>query len=245
MKENNKVAVFIDGENISAKYASRIVEEASNYGDVIIKRVFADWTNQAVSPWKEAVSKNSLKAEQQFNAVKGKNSSDIRLIIDAMTILFEKNIDVFCLASSDSDFTSLVQELRERGKVVVGFGRQQTVQEFVNAFSEFIYLDEKIAVEAKMPVEKSEQKVQEQPLLARKKMKALSEIIDRLIEENGKALYSQIGLEMRNKYSDFVPRNYGYKTMKPFMAALMKDKYQIKTEADGTSLYLVPLAKKK
>ncbi|MBO5305027.1 MAG: NYN domain-containing protein, partial [Clostridia bacterium] len=45
MKENNKVAVFIDGENISAKYASRIVEEASNYGDVIIKRVFADWTN--------------------------------------------------------------------------------------------------------------------------------------------------------------------------------------------------------
>ena len=87
--------------------------------------------------------------------------------------------------------------------------------------------------------------MQEQPLLARKKMKALSEIIDRLIEENGKALYSQIGLEMRNKYSDFVPRNYGFKTMKPFMAALMKDKYQIKTEADGTSLYLVPLAKKK
>ena len=108
MKENKRVAVFIDAENISAKYAARLIEEAANYGDVIVRRVFADWSSPNVQAWKETVARHSLIAEQQFSAVKGKNSGDISLIINAMVVLFEKDIDVFCLASSDSDFTRLV-----------------------------------------------------------------------------------------------------------------------------------------
>ena len=96
MKENNIVAVFIDAENVSSKFADKIMEEASNYGDVIIKRAFADWSNGAVEPWRTAVSKHSIIAEQQFSAVRGKNSGDIALIIDAMVVLFEKNIAHLC-----------------------------------------------------------------------------------------------------------------------------------------------------
>ena len=141
MKENKRVALFIDAENISAKYADKLLQESASYGDVIVRRVFADWSSPNVIAWKGVVARHSLIAEQQFSAVKGKNSGDISLIINAMVVLFEKDIDVFCLASSDSDFTRLVQELREREKTVVGFGLKQTAPVFVNAFSEFIYLD--------------------------------------------------------------------------------------------------------
>jgi len=160
MKENKKVAVFIDAENISARFADRLFAEAANYGDVIIRRVFADWSSVNVQAWKEVVNRHSLLAEQQFSAVKGKNSGDISLIINAMMVLFERDIDVFCLASSDSDFTRLVQVLREREKTVIGLGLKQTAQAFVNAFSEFIYLDSEANKDTKPTPEKKKDKHQ-------------------------------------------------------------------------------------
>ena len=250
-KQNNRVAVFIDAENISNKYAEKIIKEASNYGEVIVKRIFADWSSATMHSWKENVSKFSMIPEQQFSVVSGKNTSDISLVIDALIIMFEKDIDVFCLASSDSDFTRLVQELRERNKLVVGLGEKKTNQAFINAFSEFIYLDDKLekALESEQRQSKTQKtnnnKVAKQVKTAqidieKEKLEALTEIIDKLIEENGKALYSQITQNMKNKYSDFLPNNYGYKSIKKFFEALISEsltKYTIKQE--GTIMYLI------
>jgi len=246
MKENKRVAVFIDAENISAKYAARLIEEAANYGDVIVRRVFADWSSPNVQAWKETVSKHSLIAEQQFSAVKGKNSGDISLIINAMVVLFEKDIDVFCLASSDSDFTRLVQELREREKIVVGFGLKQTAQAFVNAFSEFIYLDNSdTAVEKGKLSEKKAAKPQ--AILDESRRAALKEIIEKLIEEDGWALYARIGMEMKNKFADFVPKNYDCRSMKELIGKVLPSigDYEIQTDRDGTTMFLLPAAKRK
>lgn len=245
MKENKRVAVFIDAENISAKYAARLIEEAANYGDVIVRRVFADWSSPNVQAWKETVAKHSLIAEQQFSAVKGKNSGDISLIINAMVVLFEKDIDVFCLASSDSDFTRLVQELREREKIVVGFGLKQTAQAFVNAFSEFIYLDNSdVATEKdKQTLKKSGEKPQ--TMLDESRRIALKEIIDKLIEEDGWALYARIGMEMKNKFADFVPKNYNCRSMKELIGKVIGTigDYEIQTDRDGTTMYLLHATK--
>lgn len=244
MKENNRVAVFIDAENISAKYAERLLAEAANYGDVIVRRVFADWSSPNVAAWKEIVNKHSLIAEQQFSAVKGKNSSDISLIINALVVLFEKNIDVFCLASSDSDFTRLVQELREREKTVVGLGLKQTAASYVNAFSEYIYLDNSDEKEDKRTAVKrsgvaaatSEVKLDES------RRAALKEIIDNLIENDGWALYARIATEMKNKYSDFVPKNYNCRSLKELIGKVIDSigDYEIKTGTDGTTMFLIP-----
>lgn len=244
MKENKKVAVFIDAENISAKYAARLIEEAANYGDVIVRRVFADWSSPNVQAWKETVARHSLIAEQQFSAVKGKNSGDISLIINAMVVLFEKDIDVFCLASSDSDFTRLVQELREREKTVVGFGLKQTAQAFVNAFSEFIYLDNSDTAEReKTETKKSESKPVS--ILDESRRVALREIIEKLIEEDGWALYARIGMEMKNKFADFVPKNYGCRSMKELIGKVITSigDYEIQTGRDGTTMYLLHATK--
>lgn len=238
MKENKRVAVFIDAENISAKYAARLIEEAANYGDVIVRRVFADWSSPNVAAWKETVARHSLIAEQQFSAVKGKNSGDISLIINAMIVLFEKDIDVFCLASSDSDFTRLVQELREREKTVVGFGLKQTAQAFVNAFSEFIYLDSE-AEKEKAP--KKQQTVQSE-ILDDSRRAALKEIVEKLIEEDGWALYARIAIEMKNKFADFVPKNYNCRSMKELIGKVLPSigNYEIGTGKDGTTMFLIP-----
>ncbi len=246
MKENKRVAVFIDAENISAKYAARLIEEAANYGDVIVRRVFADWSSPNVQAWKETVAKHSLIAEQQFSAVKGKNSGDISLIINAMVVLFEKDIDVFCLASSDSDFTRLVQELREREKTVVGFGLKQTAQAFVNAFSEFIYLDNSDAVSEKGKVAEKKA-VEKRQILDESRRVALKEIIEKLIEEDGWALYARIGMEMKNKFADFVPKNYGCRSMKELIGKVIGDigDYEIQTGRDGTTMFLLPASKQK
>jgi len=232
--DNKRVAVFIDAENISADYAERILDEASSYGDVFVKRIFADWSNNQMQSWKNKVQQLSLKPVQQFPAVKGKNASDIALAVDVMTALHEKEIDVFCLISSDSDFISLVQELREREKLVIGFGMKQTIPAFVNSFSEFIYLDKNQRSE----IEKGKIKT----ALPKDKLDALREIVESLIERRGKALYGSIGIEMKNKFADFIPKNYGSKTMKDFIEKNLQSvgNYKIELEKDGTTLYLVP-----
>ncbi len=244
MKENNRVAVFIDAENISAKYAERLLAEAANYGDVIVRRVFADWSSPNVAAWKEIVNKHSLIAEQQFSAVKGKNSSDISLIINALVVLFEKNIDVFCLASSDSDFTRLVQELREREKTVVGLGLKQTAASYVNAFSEYIYLDNSDEKEDKRAAVKRSgvAAASAEVKLDESRRAALKEIIDNLIENDGWALYARIATEMKNKYSDFVPKNYNCRSLKELIGKVIDSigDYEIKTGTDGTTMFLIP-----
>lgn len=240
-----RVAVFIDAENVSANYAEKILEEAANYGDVIIKRIFADWSNPSVKKWYDKVPLLSLHPLQQFSQVKGKNSSDVSLVIDVLSSLFEREIDVFCLATSDSDFTSLVQELREREKFVVGFGERKSTQSFVNSFSEFIYLDA-IEVEVEDTTKKDIHetvKVPQKPTklkLPKEQIKALQEIIESLIDEDGRALFSDIGIEMKNRFKDFVPKNYGYKTLKTLIEKNLKSigNYKIDTEANNLVMFL-------
>jgi len=234
MEENKRVAVFIDAENISHEYAEKILSEVSNYGDVTVKRVYGDWSRMPqMKQWKDKTLSLALVPMQHFAAVSGKNTGDISLIVDVLTCLFEKSIDVFCLASSDSDYVRLVQELKERQKMVVGFGMEKSVATvFVNSFSEFIYLD-------KVGPKASKQAAKE--LLPPEKLLILREIVENLIEHAGKAFYGSIGAEMRNKSSDFIPKNYGFKNLSEMLGKTLGElgRYEIVGEGSkGT--YLAP-----
>ena len=114
MEKVKNVAVLIDAENVPAHSARQIFDEASNYGNVMVKRIFADWSKASVKGWKEEVNRYSMTAVQQFEVQPRKNTIDIALIIQALIVLFEKDVDVFCIAAGDSDYTRLVRELRER-----------------------------------------------------------------------------------------------------------------------------------
>src|SRR3546814_4027207 len=86
-----------------------------------------------ISDWSSDVCSSDLS--------KGKNATDMALVIDAMELLYTQKPDAFCIASSDADFTPLVMQLRASGHEVYGFGERKTPDPFVNACSTFLYLD--------------------------------------------------------------------------------------------------------
>ena len=93
--KEKRVAVLIDAENVSSKYIEIILNEAISLGNIIIKRIYGDWTNLTMSSWKSVILNNSVQPIQQYSNVTGKNSSDSALIIDAMDLLYQGRLDVF------------------------------------------------------------------------------------------------------------------------------------------------------
>ena len=138
--EEKKFAVLIDSDNVSSKYIKIILDEITNLGVATIKRIYGDWTS-GKTHWKSVLLDYALTPMQQYAYTSGKNSTDSAMIIDAMDILYTGDVDGFCIASSDSDFTKLATRLREAGKIVIGMGEKHTPQPFVKACSQFKYID--------------------------------------------------------------------------------------------------------
>ena len=141
MLDEKRFAVLIDADNVSAKYIKYILDEISNYGVATYKRIYGDWTKSTASSWKDVLLENSITPIQQYAYTVGKNATDSAMIIDAMDILYSANVEGFCIASSDSDFTKLSSRLRESGMFVVGMGEKKTPKPFIASCNQFKYLD--------------------------------------------------------------------------------------------------------
>ena len=141
MDKELKIAVLIDAENVSSKYVNIILQEASSLGNLIYKRIYGNWTTSLLNSWKKELLDNAIQPIQQYSNTTGKNSSDSALIIDAMDLLYQKNLDAFCIVSSDSDFTRLASRLRESEMYVMGMGEKKTPRAFISACNKFVYLD--------------------------------------------------------------------------------------------------------
>ena len=136
------IALLIDADNAPAAKIEFILSELAAHGVVNIRRAYGNWTKADLSGWTKVLHENSIQAMQSFDLVKGKNATDIALVIDAMDLLYTKKITTFCLVSSDCDFTPLIQRLRADGKEVFGFGEHKTPEPFIAACTKFIYLDD-------------------------------------------------------------------------------------------------------
>lgn len=144
MVRERKIALLIDAENISHQFIGQVmasVREAMD-GLITVKRIYADWTKPNLSAWKAVLRKYALLPIQQYSFSSGKNSSDFALVIDAMDLLYQNDIDVFYIVSSDSDFTRLVMRIRESGKIVIGMGEKKALESFVLACNDYIFFEE-------------------------------------------------------------------------------------------------------
>lgn len=139
---NQRVAMFIDADNAPSRKVGHILAELASMGAVSIRRAYGNWKSPRLESWVEVLHEHAIQPVQQFDLVKGKNATDMAMAIDAMDVLYAKPIEVFCLVSSDCDFTPLVNRLRAEGKKVVGFGERKTPEPFVKACSRFLYLDD-------------------------------------------------------------------------------------------------------
>ena len=128
-----RIAVLIDADNTSPKYAEAMLDELAKYGTPTIKRAYGDFSSPRLGGWSRELNTRAIRAMHQNAFTTGKNSTDSALIIDAMDLLYAGNVEAFAIVSSDSDFTSLAIRLGESGKTVYGLGRQQTPVSLQNA----------------------------------------------------------------------------------------------------------------
>lgn len=209
---NLRIALLIDAENVSEKYCESILEEVTaNFGKVTYRRVYGDWTNTALSKWKDSVNSFALTPIHQFNTAKNKNSSDSTMIIDAMDILYSRNVDGFCLVSSDSDFTRLATRLREAGMFVLGMGEKKTPQSLKQSCTQFINLEvlsTRANVVAKSPAQAEEPSDDVMELLNK-----VYRIVDAISDEEGWANLADVGNTLVKQEPEFDARNYGAKTL--------------------------------
>ena len=229
--DDKRYAVLIDSDNISSKYISNILDEMTKYGVITYKRIYGDWTSPQAGKWKKELMENSITPIQQFRNTVGKNATDSTLIIDAMDILYTKNVDGFCIVSSDGDFTRLASRLRESGMEVIGMGENKTPRSFRAACSVFTDLellqdqeDEEItAINNKQRPNRSHNIIR-----ISKIENAIIEIIQENDNKGKQTDLGEIGSRLQKKYSDFDVRNYGYSSLSTFI-----------NEMDGFKTYKV------
>jgi uncharacterized LabA/DUF88 family protein len=136
-----RLCVLIDADNVPSGYAEAIFEEIAALGEASVRRIYGDWSAQRLGGWAKKVAALGLVADQQFSNTKGKNASDIGLVIAAMDFLHSGLFDGFVLVSSDSDFTRLAARIREQGLDVYGIGEKKTPEAFRMACKRFIYVE--------------------------------------------------------------------------------------------------------
>ncbi|MCY4726923.1 NYN domain-containing protein [Nocardioides sp. STR2] len=136
----DRIAVMIDADNTRPAYADEVLGEVAKYGDPTIRRVYGDWTNPHLTQWARKLNRLGLRAMHQNAYTSGKNSTDLALVIDAMDLLYDGNVEAFALVTSDSDFTSLAHRLRESGKKVYVLGENKAPESLRNACDKFIDL---------------------------------------------------------------------------------------------------------
>lgn len=138
---NRRIALLIDADNISHGKIAAMLAELSKYGVANIRRAYGNWASPGLKGWTDRLHEHAIRPIQQFSYSRGKNATDMALVIDAMELLYTQELDAFCIASSDADFTPLVMQLRANGHDVYGFGERKTPDPFVNACTTFLYLD--------------------------------------------------------------------------------------------------------
>jgi uncharacterized protein (TIGR00288 family) len=137
-----QIALLIDFENVGLDFIRPLLDQLSDLGRIIIRRAYADWSKAANQ--RDQLLQLGLDPIHVFrSSASGKNSCDIRLVIDAVDLLYRSPVDTFVIVSSDSDFVPLVTVLRSAGKTVIGAGRRAIVSStLVTSCDRYFFLDE-------------------------------------------------------------------------------------------------------
>lgn len=217
MSEGSQLAVFIDFENIALGIQhtrrrfdiQKVLDRLLEKGKITVKKAYADWTRFA--EYKHAFHEAAIELiEIPKRSTAGKNSADIRLVVDAIDLCYSKtNLDTFVVVSGDSDFSPLVSKLKENGKTVIGLGMKDSTSELLrDNCDDFIYYED---------IERSPVEAPEIPdTVPDKKKEALQHLIDAVValkRENKEILYSSMIKDtIKRKKPQFDEGFHGYRT---------------------------------
>lgn len=158
-KDDSTMAVFLDLENIAlgardARYPrfdiQKVLERLLLKGHIVVKKAYCDFDRY--KEFKRDLHETAFELiEIPHVRQSGKNSADIRMVVDALDLCYTKgHVDTFAIISGDSDFSPLVSKLRENAKTVIGVGvKNSTSDLFINNCDEFLYYDDLVRAEAR------------------------------------------------------------------------------------------------
>jgi uncharacterized LabA/DUF88 family protein len=203
-------AVLIDADNIPAKHAEAILKEITALGEPALRRVYGDWSSERLIGWAQTVREYGLVAHQETANTKGKNASDIGLVIDAMDILHTARFDGFVLVSSDSDFTALANRIREQGLEVIGIGERKTPESLRNVCNRFVFIENLIEEPA---TSNNGTGTSGSKLPAKTAVPLIVAAMDKIEQDGDWYSLSALGKHIMSANSDFDTRTYGYKKL--------------------------------
>jgi len=234
------IGVFFDIENLAigvreVRYGqfdvNLVLDRLLEKGNVVVKKAYADWGKLA--SYKRSFHEAAVELiDIPASKLTGKNSADIKMVVDAMEISYTKpHINAFALVSGDSDFSPLVSKLRESGKHIVGLGvKKSTSHLLIDNCDEFIFYDDLI-LRPEKPTRKPMAK------LAKKKREAFSQLLDSvhaLMRENKELHGSLVKDTMKRKQPQFNEEYHGYTSFSRLLEDAQKNDL-IKLRKDARS----------
>ncbi len=144
-----KLALLIDGDNVSASYMPLIMREAAKHGTVAIRRIYGQFKSGKMKSWMKHVEEYDITPVNVSPLTRGKNATDMKLTIEAMDMLTGRQLDGICIASSDGDFTPLAARIRASALDVYGFGAKKAPSAYKTEFDRFYECDTLLAAEKK------------------------------------------------------------------------------------------------
>jgi len=235
------IAVFVDFENLAvgAEQSNKgrfqmepVMKRLLERGRIVFKRAYCDWS-RFQKYMREFHMLGFEMIDIPSSAASGKNSADIRMVVDAIDLCYSKShIDTFALLTGDSDFSPLVSKLKENDKRVIGCGvRSSTSELLASSCDEFIYYDNLIS-EDKRPRRRSAK----QAAVSEKQREAFERLlatVSSLEEEYDTVWGSVVKKTLKRVYPDFSESAYGYRNFSELLAHAAREGLIVLEQGEG------------
>ena len=229
-----RIALLIDADNAPAAKIDVILAEVARYGVANVRRAYGNWKSPHLKGWEATLHEYAIRPIQQFAYSSGKNASDMAMVIDAMDLLYARNLDGIAIVSSDADFTPLVMRLLTDGLKVYGFGEQKTPKPFANACSKFTYLEALAPPSSSGTVVAATQPTPAKDLRGDTRLvQMLRSAVESAAGDDGWSHLGAVGHQISNQAS-FDSRNYGYRKLSDLIEAT--ELFEVKRENQIVSI---------
>lgn len=248
------IALFCDFENIAlgvrdAKYATfdinKVLERILLKGSIVVKKAYCDW--ERYKDFKAPMHEAAFELiEIPHVRQSGKNSADIRMVVDALDLCYTKlHVDTFVIISGDSDFSPLVSKLRENNKTVIGLGVKDSTSNLLSAnCDEFIFYDD---IVREQKTHRRQTKKVAASKSASKRQEALDFIVETLEDlsaergEEEKMWGSMVKQTMKRRRPGFNESYYGYRSFRELVEDAQKHHLLIMNRDEKTGQYTIRL----
>ncbi len=205
---DRQIAVLVDVENVGLDSMQWLFDQLADIGRIIVKRAYGDWSSAGKK--RDQLLELGIEPIQVFHATpSGKNTSDIRLGIDAVDLLYQSTVDAFVIVSADSDFVPLVSRLRAAGKMVIGAGdKKNAPHSLVISCDRYYYLEKQ-----------AKQRTRVRRGKGRSPDALLTRAVEATMDEQGRVVGSKLHQALQRLDPSFSFRVLGHSTFTRYLEA--------------------------